>query len=1433
LSLSKTLVTWTLLPNGILTVEETKTKLLKLSVFVSPRLKTSGPSDEFLSSFESLGFADWPARINGINEFSIDFGDKNSIDVLATVKAQLDRTSIVSDSTIWQKILPANSTFVRSYEFDNYSKHIILSYSVKSILDYAKETYANVGLHSLNDSGEQDFPPLDQLSRTFESVTKELLERNSKSVYLDLVNTPITKDMDIGQQFLYANLFHFQPRDKDTSSALPVWSKEEFNHQFDFHKIISSLGQHPKILRLLGLIIDLVVPLEDVKLPIGMNDPWIRLRLPEAQVTSSDIFLKTMCHLDNNSFFATPNKTKPEIVDGMLPFDNTDEFQAVQIDPDAAAIKLSQFAVNLSSVEKLMSTDTDDNYSLPTIRAGGISVINMDKGVNTSKKFGNTESNNGILDKPTVEIDKLLKLYAQDLMRGYRIDVLDESLSSPKWYSLCDRLADYEIIDDTGKAERVLHGIDDPGWIETGMSKTDDLGPYPGLKVHESLFTWQGWSLSVPRPAGSINPSDDIKRIVKKPPNDDPSLSEEYTQQFKISSTFKIKPKSLPRLRFGRNYRIRGRVVDIAGNSIPLESDFFDHFTPKFRFNRYDPVNAPQIILRSRIDPEESPGESLRHIVIRSFNISPTEDGVQTKHKAERHIAPSKTSELIAELHGKFDEDPITGKKMEQWYEIIKNKDLGSFKEAAPEWNGHGIKYVPGSRVYHMGNMYECIKPHVSKASDSIDQDPAVKSTVKFLVTDRWQKVESNPIYSDKVIPLPYLPDPIAIGATFRNLPGVKRGTLVRPNPSTAELKSSHMPHLLGNRSATCIDFGPLDLWPEMLPFRIILEEPKSGGDNQPQWDDKKRVLHIKLPKGEVAKVKLSSYVPAKVINSLGMIEWMKKYASHDEITKLNQFTALGLHWMITPFTMISLVHATQQPLGIMNFISYVDEFSGAVVESIRPEKQLGNTFAHLEGLVAIHGKTTLKVDVQAYWKDPLDDGTNDDPENSFTEHNMPVIEHKLNTDDTELNFRRKKVIDSMSMSMSFPVKDNRWIHNFGDTKYRKINYKIVATTRFKEYFNSKEIKDSDFTRSLDAKNIEILNSARPDAPKILYVIPTFKWYKSSADNGKLESIRIGRGLRVYMERSWFSSGEGELLGVVLWQGLLPQNDDEFNKISSFVTLCGTDPIWKSTILSSNLSSSDFTTDDPAGLNKMEDLTLEELRDVKIMDKSAKLRVVGYPVHFDSERKLWYADIIMNTFDSYSPFVRLALARYQPKSVENAHLSRIILADFVQPVPDRYVKVEPEKTNQSQLKITVTGNTYAGRIDNFDLRSGDVEIKVTLEGLVMDNESLKIDRLHPTISPGNGDSSTIWTKVADFDGTQDLTSSPPKLWEGVLERPNDKKKKYRIVIREYERIASDYDNTRAYRFSPELLENYNKIVGDKLLPVVQGLRLVYLDIIDI
>ncbi len=58
----------------------------------------------------------------------------------------------------------------------------------------------------------------------------------------------------------------------------------------------------------------------------------------------------------------------------------------------------------------------------------------------------------------------------------------------------------------------------------------------------------------------------------------------------------------------------------------------------------------------------------------------------------------------------------------------------------------------------------------------------------------------------------------------------------------------------------------------------------------------------------------------------------------------------------------------------------------------------------------------------------------------------------------------------------------------------------------------------------------------------------------------------------------------------------------------------------------------------------------------------SKVDVVGHDVQIDPGA-------------SYCPFVRLALARYQADSVPRAELSRVVLSDFAQLLPDRTVNV--------------------------------------------------------------------------------------------------------------------------------------------------------------
>src|SRR4029077_2213626 len=114
-------------------------------------------------------------------------------------------------------------------------------------------------------------------------------------------------------------------------------------------------------------------------------------------------------------------------------------------------------------------------------------------------------------------------------------------------------------------------------------------------------------------------------------------------------------------------------------------------------------------------------------------------------------------------------------------------------------------------------------------------------------------------------------------------------------------------------------------------------------------------------------------------------------------------------------------------------------------------------------------------------------------------------------------------------------------VHEFHDTKYRSVTYVATATSRFREYFaDSLTRPASDFTRESVPVTLDILNAARPAAPKVLYVVPTFGWSKRTEGTWSV-SARRGGGLRVYLDRPWFSSGAGELLGVVLLGCAPPQ----------------------------------------------------------------------------------------------------------------------------------------------------------------------------------------------------------------------------------------------------------------------------------------------------
>jgi len=1343
----KQTVMWTALPNGV--VGDGANRRLRLSVFVSPRLEASAAEGDTLKLFDD--FLNWPARIKDAT-FSVAFASG------PTVAATVVKTAPL-DSNMW-KALFKSTTFVRPHQFDDLSQSLIISYPVSQTLNSLKQTYQQIGLESpgslppTND-GEGDLNSfLSDFAvpwgRDLQERTREQLRQEQQApTHGDDGSTDIPPPGDDGdsspppihlrassslaqaagaapsQQQLLSRvlLFHQVPVEpvptvQPPPPPLPK-TADDFKRYVDFHQALASLGAYPELMRRLGMVIDLEIPAASIPTAPPVEAVWVIPNWqPKNPTISSDVSPRTACVWDGTRFAAQPNNG---LADRMLPLGDQD-YDLVQVDVDGMALKAVNFGANMEQA----GDELPDTAGLPALRTAGVSVVQDGRAVGLHQKFLGAKAHN---DNLVASNDVLL--HAEDLVRGYAVDIW-ESLSA-QWRSLCQRVGTYEFVG-TG----IKKTIEDEGFVQLGMTKAapDPSAPPPSnpdLYMHESLFRWEGWSLVAPRPGKALNRDGDPESALET----DPTVSQPITP-FKLVTAFAPAKRSLPRLRFGAHYRARARAVDLAGNRIALadapDTAALPASPTAFTYLRFEPVGAPVVALRFPLSEAATPGESLERIVIRSRNITPNRDNDETDAASERTIAPPRSSELICEVHGMFDDSHGHVRTDSDTYKSIRDRDAAPFP---PNQNpGDGKQVTPSKLV------------------------------------------------------VPYLPDPLARGAAFRDLPGAPESTLGQIDEH-GKLRFIPLPDLkVRDGSAALLDFGDSDDWPKAPALRLILRE----GDDAPEWKESDRSLRIDLPKAEVATVQLSSYVFKEDLKLLGVWQWLREYIeqrtqelanSPDALEELTQQVALltqlaeeGGHWMLTPPRALTLVHAVQQPLGRPAFAR------------LTATREPGATAAALLGELGIHLKSTIKIELPAVWQEPID---------ALDEPGPRVLDGAGHAEDvpvTPNEFNQMIFVNNRTLATYAPTTDSLLFdasghptHAFGDTKHRMVRYRAVATSRFREYFPPDA--PGGFTRTSNEIVVDVPSSARPDIPQVQYVLPTYGWRRQT-DTNLIASQRLGGGLRVYLDRPWFSSGEGELLGVVLFRDVIP--DDRREDLKPYVTMWGIDPIRRSAWIAHQPATSSFGNAAEYGF----DLSLPELPELPGVTKH--VNVAGYAVEYDPDRKLWFSDIQIDAGRTYSPFIRLALARYQPHAVAGAELSRVVVADFMQVAPDRSVIVTYDPYNQGQLSVLVSGHSYTATADAAgNPQNGGSVAEVSVQRRRVD----LADDLGWEAAPAE-----LVTVTADQTQTSENI-----LWRGHVTLPQDRApRQFRLVIKEFEQLLTD---------------------GTDLAGPIPATRLVYADTIDL
>lgn len=1400
-------ILWTALPRR---AEQTT---LEIDVLVSPRLGVDAPpaSERQLSDF--AGLTHWTRTLSDHLTFEVELEDGTRHDAVVLPVATLDHV-------VWDHLFPA-TTFVRPWSFQDLSTRPLYSYSTRYVTAYLKDLYVDIGRRfptqppqrgeldpfrravgpvtdvrvekerrpppreerdiplphvdvppdtsaapqgclawffrflrwlldlllgvsrwlparvryalrtldkALSDQQKPMGPPPDPtrpkvtMPRTvYPSPYTEKppigppppgpLEALEQRMSAELALAPVPDaHRDVTFEFARAKRFHERP-ESVVPPAAPVGKP-----RLDFHQAVAALGDYPELMRRLGLVVRLRFPRPATATgSVRVIPRW------DATTRASDIAPRTAYELAGNRFTAAEPSGSDITGGGLdldgvgdgLPNDGGGGFDIVQVDTDGAAMKAILAAATLERAHQLDTLDVHSLHrpkreTLPALRSGGLALVRADRGWHV---HGHHVDAADLADPvpaaaPDEPAELAASLTAEHLVRGYRVEIQD---GAGPWRSLCERVGTYELTDHVnahGHADPHRLEIADSGYVKR-TSATSAPGNAPPLYVSEVLARWTGWSLVAPRPGSTIG-----THVPTNPHDVTTPVQTDAQADFRLRTEFHAAPGTLPRLRFGHTYALRIVCVDLCGKRL---SSLEPAASQPVTYRRYEPAGPPALLALRRFRP----GESLERVVLRSDdgvdNATYDRDVMEMKATTAsavrtRHLFPPKTSQDMAERHGELE---------------------AAFRTAT----GAAGHPDTGYRLSLRESGSFARRRFIDVATVDVD-DP--HRTLPFGNPKNLGDYWVNRV--DATLPTPYLPDPVVAGTALRGLPGlvdhVDGDPLVVRHVRQGDDPMATWPLLQVPYAGA---------WPDRTGFRIRVAE-RTPAHVRPTWDRAERLLTLFLPPGEKFAVLYNSYLFPAALEAHGVWDWLD---DRDPATGLRDAAEAGAHWMITPSRTLVLVHAVQHPVSAAHLQP------GFTAQRTR----LGQTDAVLGGTLELHVPSTGRVEVLAQWTDYADE-TAAGPTTS--KRNSVAAVYDVGSQ------------PEWMPSMAFPPASAALkSQEFGDTRHRRVTYRIRATTAYREYLPETVRLDPDpetlsvITPYPQVVEVSVPSSARPPAPVVQLTVPTFGWPAASPAPGwaTYEQPRLGGGLRVHLDRPWYLSGEGELLGVVL-QAETPLDPKLCSRY-------GLDAAW-------------------AGQPNPEAVLLEPHHFTNSVAQSAvtlaeggNAIAVGFTPEWDAVRSHWFCDVALDVEAlpwNYWPFVRLAFVRFQPQSLPDAMVSAVALGEFVRVAPDRDLRMAWQGDKQ-HLQVTLVGRAPEGR------HPPSVALRVQQTPVPLGSTPDELDWVHVSGDPETIDDTAFFTLLGPVDpGALDGVMR----WETVVTLPTDRDSaRMRLEVAEYELLRSD------------------------------------------
>ena len=1311
-------IVWTALPNG-----RTGASSVRLSVFVSPQLQTDeGGANPLLSLFPD--WTVWPRTLaTPALRFEVTFAGHPAV-VVAPDLSGLSPTR-------WQALFDPATTGVTSYSYQDYAGTTINSFNAQAVQENVSKLYGQIGVAS------GVLPPVLSFS------TGQFVGGREVGSLVDSVAN-LTRDSDLyplKKAVVAARDFHLRP--PVTLNSAPVAAPYVATvPTLDFHQAVSSLGSYPAVLRLLGLVFDLEVPLP-AALVSSTTDFVVNVRVVPRLKSHFDgtgdrntvnVSLETQSALTPDSFRPAPDGL--DYRNGMLDLADPARFSVIDLDVDGASeqlVNLSQALNNITHWVAPQSSASADGATLamttPALRSTGPSIVWSGWGTPGAGLNALAAAQTNISTAVTNWVTWYLKYHksavrppapalpvlgAVDVIRGHRFDVWPLNDHNQSWCSLHQRLGTYIFGTEAAVAlpEGTTPGLDEGTSVPGATSQAGMTAPSAELWVHESIARWAGWSLAAPRPGNQIDPNDSVHASRNNPAVTTPDAAGQVTPQ--LSASFQVAPGTLPKLRFGWRYRYRARGVDLAGNSVPLDVNDATTATAPVTHYRYEPVASPVVVPTAPLVP----GEAVLLLAVRDYQAAPA----MAVTPNSRWLFPPRVSEMMAEEHGMLD-----GFRAGLPPELDK-RPAG---DAATYQMLGGTAAAPG-------------------------RADAVVTDVAQVATD---PTTGTPYLAATAHPsTPWLPAPLGRGVTIS---GFVVGT--------------ELFEWAGGR------------WPSADPVLVILKAGPLARHRTAATASAPATLTVSLPAADVLDLRLSSNLTSP--ETLGAYHWMlAETTTAAQRADLAVLALAGELWMLTPFRVLRLVNAVRLPLVAPHFVfPLVGRGPGSTQASI-----LDRDFRY-------DGKSTADIAAEAVWTDPLDDpSTNEGPATAtVTSHGHAFQAHIPDPSPVGAFARPMEVIAPLK---PVPIVGSAVVHNIGDTLHHVVEYTCTATSRYAEFFKvtvqvslvgtgpavitgtappglgvdpntvtvhkysvvagqivlgaelvrsptgaQSTTNDHEYDYVVDAsagtiallssslhyhpstplavqvvsepphtltgptRAIEILSTAPPKAPVVARVSPAWSidGPTGTAESG-LNLSRTGGYVRVYLERPWFSSGAGEVLGVV---GITAAQLDGGGTIlpagldPSLVTMMGLDPISASSqdrsypVVPSRFSATASVPPVPYRTPYASPPELSLLEN----PLGPTMQIWPYEVNFDPVSNYWYADVNITVgANAGGPppgyFVRLALVRFQPYSIAGAEISHVTLATFAQPVANRSVSVTQDKSDSSgrSVFVTVSGPGYYG-----------------------------------------------------------------------------------------------------------------------------------------